>query len=1455
METFHEAAVIDETPGFLKKYKVRQYRFDGRRVLCCLKCERIKLPNDMYGHLKSEGHEYKVEMMTKDGLKHYFKNVEEGWATYDDLKKYQDELRKLQPRPFPNVSLDSGWKCRFCLHVYLSKSSFRSHRSPRCPEDPRTEDEGSENPRTSDSDRVSCQSLYSAKGTWYFQVYPAEDISLETQDEDIKELLRIQEDRITIGGHVKDDIPVPFLDRVLWRHFCNGDNEFIGTTLSPLTGLVGRNVTVKRVDKAITQLLTSSLAYVERTSVPFRRKLRAPHDEIGTKPFTLKQVGDTHTVYFNQMKRMVVYLFSLYLSEDDVKSKCGINLAPYVPQLDAVKNLARLSEDNVDDLAMAVLDLVIVVLSTKLPAETLTRFKNPVMSFLAVMGYDEISKVWRTAAGVTTQYAAMSFTSRLLVLRYVWRTVELPYDGNKDEVFGAAFDKIIVVTKDKGDYAMGEWLSQHAYAKKVSDNTLITGRLIWAKSGLGLYYAGEYFDIALYRRFIRSLEEILERLVRKLMMLGESDELVLVLPQNLFDNPTERKRGHSCVNDPRNAKFFNPSALLEKIRNDPELRRKWYPEGTTLSHPESTSYLEQNHETLKWLAVIMLLTSGEPARGTELMSYQKFNTPDNLRSFIVSEDDVMIMATYNKTQAVTGMVSAICRFLTGRVAALFLTYLFVVDPFVDFLKEHTGLGVVDSLLFCDNKGKAWDTGIVSNFLKEQALKAIGFPLKVASYRQIIAGISRQYIQDMAAIIQRKVKEEEDFVAKQFGHVVRTHEAYYGQDTTRSLEVDERAISEYRRVTAHFQYFIGAISELPKWVLTPSAVWFDVGNHPKFHHPAFPSHHVLDSPVGPNQGPQTARQIQPPQQPVQTGQGLPLPVTQYYSSDQPFPRALHRELVKQFQGDPPKRVGWKLAEQADAARAIYSNNVSPLLVVLPCAAGKTAAALIAIAAGTGISIIVEPYISTCKDVEARAKEMGISTTYWVPEMGHEGEDFSVTAPGVIITTPESACGKYFAGQVANLTRDRRLDRIIVDEIHQPLLDEGFRDVAKLSRLTTFEVPIVMLTATLPPMMVSNIRQFFNFQSFYEIRAPTNIKHIVYSVHTNKSIRETEGYLAIWKDEVIGGPDPLNNKILVYCRSAVQAQGFSRSLSSPRYNGDMSVEERELSLREWNEKGGLLMATTCLGPGVDTKGVKMVVHVGMPYSLLELCQQAARAGRDGSTAYNQVFCSKVTFDVSNYRNRTLWRQEAQKALNDFVTTSGCRRRIMSKFMDGKSVDCMTLDAEPCDNCREDGGQADDVIFEASLVRLDAKMAREGQAQRIMDYLTLSRRSCAYCLFLKGSPSGHQIPKCPHYRRAPLPKFPNTVCTFCGIQKSRCIQAEIGRCTNDSSVAATLRAVFDDAEIRSLVYGEAGIREFGLESWDAFMGWCEEGYTIEGKSYCNVWRVLQTVEELRFLTIGKL
>ena len=115
--------------------------------------------------------------------------------------------------------------------------------------------------------------------------------------------------------------------------------------------------------------------------------------------------------------------------------------------------------------------------------------------------------------------------------------------------------------------------------------------------------------------------------------------------------------------------------------------------------------------------------------------------------------------------------------------------------------------------------------------------------------------------------------------------------------------------------------------------------------------------------------------------------------------------------------------------------------------------------------------------------------------------------------------------------------------------------------------------------------------------------------------------------------------------------------------------------------------MIVATTALGTGVSYPGVMLVVHVGLPYGLIDFSQESGRAGRGGEQVDSLVLLERgweEREDAIRKRRRMVSSQD-ERAMAEFVKTTGCRRLVLARCFDsGELVDCEMGEMARCDRC---------------------------------------------------------------------------------------------------------------------------------------------------------------------------
>lgn len=151
------------------------------------------------------------------------------------------------------------------------------------------------------------------------------------------------------------------------------------------------------------------------------------------------------------------------------------------------------------------------------------------------------------------------------------------------------------------------------------------------------------------------------------------------------DNIREDEVGFSFLSFP--AISWMSLQLRDQLIRDPLMQNKFIvasDESMQMNEEACKQYVNQVSAFLELLLTLIHLTSGNPARATELATLQWRNTGTQMRSIFIHQGHVMLMPTYNKTAPLLQRDRPIARFLPQSVGQLMVVYLVVVLPFSRF---------------------------------------------------------------------------------------------------------------------------------------------------------------------------------------------------------------------------------------------------------------------------------------------------------------------------------------------------------------------------------------------------------------------------------------------------------------------------------------------------------------------------------------------------------------------------------------------------------------------------------------------------------------------------------------------------------------------------------------------------------------------------------------------------
>lgn len=389
--------------------------------------------------------------------------------------------------------------------------------------------------------------------------------------------------------------------------------------------------------------------------------------------------------------------------------------------------------------------------------------------------------------------------------------------------------------------------------------------------------------------------------------------------------------------------------------------------------------------------------------------------------------------------------------------------------------------------------------------------------------------------------------------------------------------------------------------------------------------------------------------------------------------------------------------WKSAEQALCYRTICRlQGQQSVIYILPTGAGKSLLFYIpAVLENSGISIIIVLFLALIEDLLVRAYKLQIDAIQFQSGLRTGREGFPRAAQLVFVSADIAIIGE-FASYVDTIATASLLVRIYIDECYTIITDSNYRiRLRELKSVRRFGQPLIFLTATLPPTFLAWFRTEALAENAEVIRVRTskaNCRYGVEVVSVRSGARPDEAVQSrtIARVRELGAEMYRQQKGVIYYRSREETRKLAAVLGCPCHYSGMSEDERQAARTSWSEgqEGQRwITATVGLGTGIDIEGITAIVHMGIPYGLIDFVQQVGRGGRRAGEVVHSVVIYNGQQNVRGLREaHGIIESTNILQMESYVSTKGCRRAILGAFLDGSDTEsCTTVPgAVPCDNC---------------------------------------------------------------------------------------------------------------------------------------------------------------------------
>ncbi len=298
-----------------------------------------------------------------------------------------------------------------------------------------------------------------------------------------------------------------------------------------------------------------------------------------------------------------------------------------------------------------------------------------------------------------------------------------------------------------------------------------------------------------------------------------------------------------------------------------------------------------------------------------------------------------------------------------------------------------------------------------------------------------------------------------------------------------------------------------------------------------------------------------------------------------------------------------------------------------LGLMPTGGGKSITFQVPALAQEGICIVITPLIALMKDQvqnlrKREIKALAIYSGMTRQEILTALENCIFGNYKFLYISPERLDTEIFRTKL----RSMKVSMITVDESHcisQWGYDfrPAYLKIAEIRELLP-EVPVLALTATATPEVVTDIQARLKFREGNVFRMSFERKNLAYIVR--KTDNKTKELLYILQR--------ISGSAIIYVRNRRRTKEITELLmnegiTADFYHAGLDNTVKDLRQKRWQSgEVRVMVATNAFGMGIDKPDVRIVLHLDLPDSPEAYFQEAGRAGRDGEKAYAVILYSK-------------------------------------------------------------------------------------------------------------------------------------------------------------------------------------------------------------------------------------
>ncbi len=428
-------------------------------------------------------------------------------------------------------------------------------------------------------------------------------------------------------------------------------------------------------------------------------------------------------------------------------------------------------------------------------------FSDPTACFLALYCLQE-DGAYKVPGSVSHILVRLLRAIRLVTLREIHRRHDLNAELDRCELA----KELHCWVKGKANTTYSYLYSINQYAQALARSSQSLPRIWWSdhKGYTQMLYCGQPVSLDHLRGMIYHVQTRAAKLWSDVLY---GLDIHITYPQLLSDNLTETAPKYSFLDDPRNTAFAEATPLLEKFMQNKEISKNFVLNDGSFNATGARQWLTCLAKLEALLITGIHMSSGGPARGTELTSMQMRNTSLRTRNTFALGPYLSIVRQYTKNSSMTSHDSLIPNAVDSFFADLLIQVHALARPLASFLAPKAVKELPESpqqyndTLFM-GFGKPFESRDLTAELLKLSESFLDWEMGIAAYRHIYIAFHRRHHPRITQQIE--MSDDDTISALQSGHSLATENRIYGLSTSAMSSADEDTLQLFLETSTAWQ---------------------------------------------------------------------------------------------------------------------------------------------------------------------------------------------------------------------------------------------------------------------------------------------------------------------------------------------------------------------------------------------------------------------------------------------------------------------------------------------------------------------------------------------------------------------------------------------------------------------------------------------------------------------------